>query len=84
MTPENAAKIVNERRYTLNEAAAALEISRSSVQRLRNSGALKYKQIGGKVVISESQLAEYLAEADRQKLPAPRRGRKTRANERCA
>lgn len=76
MTPEEAAKILNQRRYDINSAAEKLGVSRSGIQRLRNSGALRYLQVGGKVMFTEEQLAEVIVEAERQKLPEQRCARR--------
>ena len=76
MTPEEASKIVNQRRYDVNGAAEKLQVSRSSIQRMRNSGALRYLRVGGKIMFTEEHLAEVLKEAERQAIPEQRCARR--------
>jgi Mn-dependent DtxR family transcriptional regulator len=84
MTPDEAHRIVSEPRFNTNSAAAKLGVSPRTVERLRNSGALKYRRVGGKVEHTETHLAEYLQSVEREAVPAPRqRSRPTPRPARC-
>jgi len=76
VTPEEASKILNQPRYDVNQAAEKLQVSRSSIQRLRNSGALRYLRVGGKIQFTEEHLAEVIKEAERKALPEQRCARR--------
>lgn len=78
VSPEEASKILNQRRYDVGEAAEKLQVSRSSLQRLRNSGALRYLRIGGKIMFTEEHLAEVIRAGERCALPNQRRPRRPR------
>jgi excisionase family DNA binding protein len=63
-------------KYDINSCAERLNVSRSTLQRLMNSGKIKFLRIGGRVKFSEPQVQQFLAEAERQSVPAQRRPRR--------
>jgi excisionase family DNA binding protein len=63
-------------KYDINSCAARLGVSRSTLQRMMNSGKIKYLRISGRVKFSEAQVQEFLAEAQRCALPSQRRSRR--------
>lgn len=66
-------------KYDINSCAERLDVSRSTLQRMMNSGQIKYLRIGGRVKFSEAQIQEFLTDAQRCSLPtqrAPRCGRR--------
>ena len=50
--------------YSIDEAAAALSLSRSAVKALLYTGKLKYKQAGRRKLIPRWALDEFLSGAD--------------------
>lgn len=63
-------------RYDMNSAALRLNMSRSTLQRLRNAGKIKYMRIGGRPMFSEAQIRGFLAEAERCEMPTQRSPRR--------
>lgn len=63
---ERAAHPVDERLYSNGEAALVLQISASTLQRIRNRGEIGYFRIGGVLVFCEHQIADYKSKVERK------------------
>ena len=59
---------VAEPKFSITKAAAVIGISRGQVSNLLNTGKLGYYQVGGRRVIGEGHLQEYLSLAERQSI----------------
>jgi excisionase family DNA binding protein len=57
---------VAEPKFTITKAAAVIGISRAQVSNRLNSGKLRYYQVGGRRIIGERHLQEYLSAAERR------------------
>jgi len=57
---------VAEQKFSITKAAIVIGISRMQVSKLLNSGQLGYYQVGGRRIIGESHLQEYLSLAERR------------------
>jgi excisionase family DNA binding protein len=57
---------VAERKFTITKAATVIGISRTQVSKLLDNGKLGYYQVGGRRIIGESHLQEYLSLAERR------------------
>lgn len=57
---------VAEPKFSITKAAAVIGISRSQITKLLNSGKLGYYQVGGRRIVGESHLQEYLSVAERR------------------
>ena len=49
-----------ERRFTEKETAELLGVSKMTVRRKREAGELRFYKIGSRIIISESQIAQFL------------------------
>jgi excisionase family DNA binding protein len=57
---------VADPKFTITQAAAVIGISRAQVSNLLNSGELGYYHVGGRRIIGESHLQEYLSLSERK------------------
>jgi excisionase family DNA binding protein len=57
---------VAEPKFTITKAAAVIGISRTQVSKLLDSGKLGYYQVGGRRIVGEGHLQEYLSLAERR------------------
>jgi excisionase family DNA binding protein len=55
---------VAEPKFTITKAATVIGISRTQVSKLLDNGKLGYYQVGGRRIIGESHLQEYLSLAE--------------------
>jgi excisionase family DNA binding protein len=57
---------VTELKFSITKAATIIGISRMQVSKLLNSGKLGYYQVGGRRIIGEGHIQEYLSLAERK------------------
>jgi excisionase family DNA binding protein len=56
----------NERKYSMKAVAALLGVHVATISRLLSGSKLGYYQIGGRRVVGQTHLNDYLARAERQ------------------
>lgn len=65
MSQENERTV--ERRFSEQETASMLGVSKMTIRRKRESGELRYYKIGSRIIISEGQIAEFLEKIEQNK-----------------
>lgn len=81
---EGAPWTPDDARYDMHGTATRLGISYSGVWRLVRSGELGHYRVGGRVQVTEGQIRQYLAQAERPAVPPQERLREELKQARAA